>query len=249
MLSDKVIIIIGGLGLVGKSFSKVVSENKARLIVADFNENNDLVKDQLPNAFFCKVDISSKDSLECLIELVIKKYGKIDAVVNSSYPKNKNYGRSFFDVKYEDFNENLSIHLGGFFLCSQVFSKLFINQGFGNIINISSVYGVIAPKFDIYDETDFTMPVEYAAIKSALNHLTKYIAKNLKNTNVRINNICLGGVFDNHSIQFANNYKKYCLNKGLLDPSDFNGTLIFLLSDNSAMINGQNIIVDDGFTL
>ena len=159
-------------------------------------------------------------------------------MVNAAYPRNKNYGRHFFDVEYEDFCENVSVHLGGYFLTSQQFAKYFAETGCGNIINISSVYGVIAPKFEIYKDTPMTMPVEYAAIKSALIHLTKYMAKYLKDKNVRVNCISPGGILDKH-----------CLSKGMLDPEDIMGALVFLLSDASKFINGQNIIVDDGFTL
>ena len=91
--------------------------------------------------------------------------------------------------------------------------------------------------------------VEYAAIKSGLIHLSKYIAKYLKSSGVRINCISPGGILDNQPDIFLQNYKDFCLTKGMLNPIDITGTLIFLLSDNSKFINGQNIIVDDGFVL
>ena len=152
-------------------------------------------------------------------------------------------------MEYEDFCENVSVHLGGYFLTSQQFAKYFAETGCGNIINISSVYGVIAPKFEIYKDTPMTMPVEYAAIKSALIHLTKYMAKYLKDKNVRVNCISPGGILDKQPESFLEQYKSNCLSKGMLDPEDIMGALVFLLSDASKFINGQNIIVDDGFTL
>jgi len=93
------------------------------------------------------------------------RYGKIDALVNNAYPRNKNYARDFFDVEYDDFVENLGLNLGGYFTTSQQFAKYFQKQSYGNIINISSIYGVVAPKFEIYNGTTMTMPVEYSAIK------------------------------------------------------------------------------------
>jgi len=128
-------------------------------------------------------------------------------------------------------------------------AKYFKEHGYGNIINISSIYGVVAPKFEIYDKTTMTMPVEYAAIKSGLIHLTKYMAKYFKGLNIRVNTISVGGIFDQQPAPFLEAYKSCCLNKGMLDKSDIKGTLIYLLSDMSAYVNGQNIIVDDGFTL
>lgn len=94
-----------------------------------------------------------------------------------------------------------------------------------------------------------TMPVEYAAIKSALIHVTKYMAKYFKGKNIRINSISLGGLFDNQPDEFLKAYNSYCLNKGMLNRTDINGTLMYMLSEHSAFLNGQNIIVDDGFCL
>jgi len=178
-----------------------------------------------------------------------EKYERIDALVNNAYPRNKNYARHFFDVEYDDFVENLGLNLGGYFTTSQQFSKYFQKQGYGNIVNISSIYGVIAPKFEVYENTSMTMPVEYAAIKSGLIHLTKYMAKYFKGMNIKVNTLSPGGIFDNQPEQFLAKYKEKCLNKGMFDKSDLKGTLVYLLSDMSLYVNGQNIVVDDGFSL
>ena len=94
-----------------------------------------------------------------------------------------------------------------------------------------------------------TMPVEYAAIKSGLIHLSKYMAKYFKGKNIRVNTISLGGIEDKQPEAFLKAYKEFCLNKGMLNPNDIAGTLIYLISDLSKFVNGQNIVVDDGFTL
>ena len=195
------------------------------------------------------INITDKDSIIALINNISQKYGKIDALVNSAYPRNKNYGKHFFEVTYDDFCENIGMNLGGYFLTSQFFAKYFYEQGYGNIINLASIYGVIAPRFEIYDNTPMTMPVEYAAIKSGLIHLSKYMAKYFKGKNIRVNTISLGGIEDKQPEAFLKAYKEFCLNKGMLNPNDIAGTLIYLLSDLSKFVNGQNIVVDDGFTL
>jgi NAD(P)-dependent dehydrogenase (short-subunit alcohol dehydrogenase family) len=94
-----------------------------------------------------------------------------------------------------------------------------------------------------------TMPVEYACIKSGIISLTKYIAKYYKGYNIRANCISPGGIYNNQPEEFVRKYNSYCLNKGMLNKEDINGTLIFLLSDMSKYINGQNIVIDDGFSL
>jgi len=256
MLKNKIVVITGGAGLIGKEFVTSVIEQNGIAIIADINEEiGHKVKSELSAAFnndkidFVLLDITSKVSLQNLIEYLDKKYGHIDALVNNAYPRNKNYGKHFFDVEYSDFCENLNLNLGGYFLTAQQFAHYFKKQGDGNIINISSIYGVIAPKFEVYDNTPMTMPIEYAAIKSALIHLTQYMAKYFKGMNIRVNTISPGGIFDYQPEPFLDAYKKYSLNKGMLDKSDLKGTLTYLLSDMSRYVNGQNIIVDDGFTL
>jgi len=93
------------------------------------------------------------------------------------------------------------------------------------------------------------MPVEYAAIKAAIIHLTRYMAKYLKGMNIRVNALCPGGILDKQPPAFLAAYGKNCLNKGMLDKSDLQGSLIYLLSDSSSYVNGQYIVVDDGFSL
>lgn len=256
MLKDKVVVVTGGAGLIGQEFVKVVVENGGVAIIADINsESGHVVKNSLSkeletrNIDFVRLDITSKTSLNECAESVDKNYGRIDALVNNAYPRNKNYGRDFFDVEYDDFCENLNIHLGGYFLASQQFASHFKKQGYGNIINMSSIYGVVAPRFEIYEDTKMSMPVEYAAIKSSVLHLTKYMAKYFKGSNIRVNAISPGGIFDNQNPSFLEKYSALACSKGMLDKSDLKGTLIYLLSDMSKYVNGQNIIVDDGWSL
>lgn len=96
----------------------------------------------------------------------------------------------------------IQTYLGGYFLVSQQMAKYFQKQGYGNIVSMSSIYGVIAPKFEIYADTAMSMPPEYAAIKSALLHLTKYMAKRFKGMNIRVNAIGPGGIFNNQPQSF-----------------------------------------------
>lgn len=256
MLKEKVVVITGGAGLIGQEFVKTVIENEGVAVIADVNEDlANKVRNQLvqslssENIDYVKMDITSKRSILSAIEYLNKKYKRIDALVNSAFPRNKNYGKHFFDVDYDDFTFHLNMNLGGYFLTSQQFAKFFRSQGHGNIINIASIYGVVPPKFEIYEGTDMTSAVEYSGIKAGLIHLTKYMAKYFKGMNIRVNLISPGGIFDHQNELFLEAYKEKCLNKGMLDNSDLNGTLLYLLSDMSKYVNGQNIIVDDGFTL
>jgi len=255
MLENLNVVVIGGLGFLGKSISEALLDEGARIIIADktmHSENENWEDKTLSNYVRVKiseVDITSRNSLESLLNKAEKEFGPIDAVVNTAYPRNAHYGRRLEEVTYTDFCENVSLHLGGYFLVCQVFSSYFAEKKKGNIINISSIYGVVPPRFEIYDNTPLTMPVEYAAIKSGLIHLTKYFAKYYKNAGIKFNCVSPGGLKDKQPESFLNEYKKFALNKGMLDPKDIVGSVVFLLSDLSEYINGQNIIVDDGWAL
>lgn len=256
MLNNQVVVVTGGAGLLGQAFVRAIVANHGTAVIADVHaDKGQAVCDSIAQELntdkisFVQLDITSKNSLQSAIHLLQDKYGRIDAVVNNAYPRNAQYGRRFEDVEFSDFCDNLGLNLGGLFLTSQQFAKHFQKQGHGNIINIASVYGVIAPKFEIYANTTMNMPVEYAAIKSGVIHLTAYMAKLFKNQQIRVNSISPGGILDQQPRSFLDAYKANSLNKGMLDASDLTGTLVFLLSENSQYINGQNIVVDDGFVL
>ena len=256
LLKDRVVVVTGGAGLIGKEFVGAITKQGGHAIIADIDDKGgEIIKNQINQELnsnqvdFIELDITNKKSIQECIVSINKKYQRIDALVNNAYPRNKNYGRHFFNVEYEDFVENIGLNLGGCFLPSQLFAKYFQKQGHGNIVNISSIYGVMAPRFEIYDDTEMTVPLEYAAIKSGLLHLTKYMAKYFKGMNIRVNAISPGGILDSQPKEFLEKYNQLCSTKGMLSKEDLNETLIFLLSDMSMYINGQNIVVDDGFSI
>lgn len=255
MLDGKVIVVTGGAGLLGRQFCSAIAENGGIAIVADRNVEAahgaaDAIAARFPGrAFPEELDITDKASVLGLIDRVRKNRTRIDAVVNNAYPRNRQYGRRIEDVTYDDFCENVGLHLGGYFLVAQQFALMFKEQGGGNIINMSSIYGSIAPRFEVYDNTPMTMPVEYAAIKSAVVHLSRYLAQYFKASGVRVNCLSPGGIFDNQPTAFVEKYNSMAGKKGMLDPQDMVGSLVFLLSDASNYMTGQNLIIDDGFSL
>ncbi|MCH9644436.1 MAG: flagellin modification protein A [Gammaproteobacteria bacterium] len=251
ILQDKVVVVTGGCGLIGQSFVRSIVDYGGYAVIADIDDEAaaELVYQIGDHVCARQMDITSKDSIQNMLDELHKDLGRIDALVNNAYPRNSKFGRNFFDVEYEDFIDNLGMNLGGYFLTSQQFSKYFIAQGYGNIVNIASIYGVIAPRFELYKNTTMEMPIDYAAIKSALIHLTKYMAKYLKGKNIRVNCISPGGIYAEQPETFLDRYKHFCLNKGMLSGDDLTGALLYLLSDWSMCFNGQNMVVDDGFTL
>ena len=256
-LEGKVVVITGGAGLIGKGFVKSVLENGGIAIVADIDEiSGNEVKDEISKELgtdkieFIKVDITNKGYIRGMIDVILKRHKVIDALVNNAYPRNKNYGRKFEDVEYEDFCENLSLHLGGYFLMSQEVSRVMVKQKSGVIVYIASIYGFMAPRFELYENTDFTSPVEYSAIKGGLLSLTKYLASYLGKHGIRVNALSPGGVHNNQAESFVAQYaKKTIIGNGMAEPDDLTGALIFLLSDASQYVTGQNIVVDGGWSI
>lgn len=256
-LENKIVVITGGAGLIGKGFVKAVVESGGTAIIADVDEiSGNKVKAELSKGLgsdkieFVKVDITSKESIERMIEVIVDKHNVIDALVNNAYPRNKNYGRKFEDVTYEDFCENLNLHLGGYFLMSQQISRVMVDQKKGVIVYIASIYGFMAPRFELYEGANFTSPVEYSATKGGLLSLTKYLASYLGKHDIRVNAISPGGVYNNQSESFVEQYsKKVIVGNRMAETDDLTGALIFLLSDASRYITGQNIVVDGGWSI
>ena len=153
------------------------------------------------------------------------------------------------DINQSNLNKDLSMQLGGAIIFSQIILKYFVEQNKGNLIHISSIFGIQAPKFHHYEGTTMTSPIEYGAIKSGIISITKWLAKYYKNQNIRVNCISPGGILDNQPNSFLDKYRESCTNIGMLNADDLVSTISLLLSSKSRAINGQNIIIDDGWSL
>ncbi len=248
--TQKTVLVVGACGLIGKAICRHLSASNYRVLVADIDLHQaQELSCTLKHSIATVLNINSAESIEECLSSYSAEGLSIDAMINCAYPRNENYGRHFESVDYSDFCENVNLNLGGYFLMSQKMAAYFKAQGGGNIINLSSIYGVVAPKFEIYEGTEMTTPVEYAVIKSGLVHLTKYMASYLRGNNIRVNAISPGGILDAQSDGFLSRYRDQCFDKGMLETDDLMGTVEFLVSDASRYINGQNIVVDDGFTI
>jgi NAD(P)-dependent dehydrogenase (short-subunit alcohol dehydrogenase family) len=248
MLKGKNILIVGAAGLLGKELVKSCLEQNASVIAADVQQQDEAEwpSDCADRLTFLNVDISDERAVRSMFDIETNIHG----VVNCSYPRNQAYGASFLDVKLMDFNENVNLHLGSAFLLLQQAVRYFEQKKHPmSIVNMSSIYGVVAPRFELYANTSMTMPVEYAAIKSAIIHLTKYLASYVKNSGFRVNCVSPGGIKNAQPDSFLKAYASETAGKGMLDRQDIMGSILFLLSDYSNYIRGQNIVVDDGFSL
>lgn len=253
LLKNKNIVIFGGNGLIGQELVRVALLNGAKIIVAsrsvEKSLNSRLDMKLRQNLATASVDVTDSTSVEEFFLSLQTEYGDVDAMVNCTLPIGSGYGAKLEEIAYEDFCNNVLAHLGGAFLVCQKAAIYFTERGGGNIINFASIYGFLPPRFEIYENSKMTKEVEYVVSKSAIMQLTKYLAKYLKGRNIRVNSVSPGGVIDGHSEEFMEKYASHCMSKGMLTSNDVTGTVLFLLSDQSRFITGQNIVVDDGFSL
>ena len=241
-LENKVIIITGGNGLIGKEIVLRLESEGGICINIDINQQT---TSDLSNI---NCDITNFESIDYTIDLIIKKFKKIDGLVNNAYPRTKDWGNKFEEIEFTSWQKNIDWQLNSHFYIMQKVSKYMINKEYGSIVNIASVYGIVGPDFTVYEGTDMTMPAAYSVIKGGLINFTRYLASYLGPKKIRVNCVSPGGIFDNQNPIFIDNYnKKVPMNRMGL-PKDISPIVAFLLSDESSYITGQNIAIDGGWT-
>lgn len=255
LLKGKTVLIVGAAGRIGRIIVDAVVSNGGRAVALDTDAAGlqTLIDAHGSSALDCAtLDIADRASIERALADAHERFGRVDGAVNTAYPRNSRYGRHFFDVEYADFCENTGLHMGGYFLFMQACARYALESGQPfSLVNLSSIYGSMAPRFDVYADTAMTMPVEYAAIKAGLEHMTRYVNAYMKGRGAafRANCVSPGGIKDGQDERFLNSYRTHCMSKGMLDASDVMGAILFLLSDQSRFVAGQTLVVDDGFSL
>ena len=256
MLESKVIIITGAAGRIGSSAAIELAKMGAKVALADISQDNlEVIKNKIlkythkSNLLVSKTNITSESDIDNLILKTKNRFSKITAAVHCAYPRSEQWGTNYENLSYELLSKDLSAQLGGSIIFSKKILNYFVKEKGGHLIHISSIQGISSPKFEHYRDTNMTSPLEYAAIKAGIISITKWLAKYHKNQNIRVNCVSPGGIADFQPSSFVKNYRESCTNIGLLDSVEVANTIKFLLSDQSKAINGQNIIVDDGWSL
>ena len=240
-LENKVIIVTGGEGLLGREMVKDISAKGGIAISADISKETNLDLKQL------NLDVTSEEAINKALELVNQKFGKIDGIVNNAYPRTKDWGNKFEDIAFESWQKNVDLQMNSVFLCIQKIMPYLLKSK-GNVVNIGSVYGVVGNDFTVYENTGLTSPAAYSAIKGGLTNFTRYLASYYGKENVRVNMVSPGGIFDHQHEAFVKNYEHKVPMKRMGNPDDIAPAVSFLLSDGAKYITGQNIIVDGGWT-
>ncbi|WP_458207735.1 oxidoreductase [Haladaptatus sp. NG-SE-30] len=251
-LTDRIVVVAGGAGLIGTALCEGLAEQSATVVAADAaKERGERLATELgDDSEFLQVDVTDEQSIEQLVETILDRHSRIDAFVNCSYPRNENYGRQYEDVTIEDWRENIDMHLNSYFVAAHTISEVMMEQEQGgSIINFGSTYGVQAPDFSVYEGIEMTSPVEYSAIKGGILNLTRYMASYLGERGVRVNAVSPGGVFDDQHPQFVERYEERTPLNRMATPEDFQGAVVYLASDASRYVTGQNLVIDGGWTI
>ena len=250
--NKKVILITGGAGEIGSALARDLASQKHKIILGDIDiDKLKKLKKNLntKNVEIFKSDLTKEKKIDHCINFALKKFKKIDVAVHCSYPKSKKWGTKFENLNEKNLKEDLTNQLAGTIIFCQRIIKYFHRVKKGNLILISSIQGIQSPKFEHYKNLNMTSPIEYSVIKSGIISITRYLSKYYKKRNLRINCVSPGGIKDNQPKIFMKRYKESCNSKGLLDGDDVSKLIMFLISDDSKYIHGQNFIMDDGWSL
>lgn len=261
-LNGKVCVVTGGAGLLGQKHCEAILESNGTAVLLDVDEKalekavTGLKSRGKVDSF--KVDITKKEELEKVNEILLSRYGKIDVLINNaaSNPKmanNEDLGR-FENFSEKTWDNDLDVGLKGAFLCSQVFGGQMAKQKSGVILNISSDLGLIAPDQRIYkkenlpEEKQMVKPVTYSVAKHGIIGLTKYLATYWAEKNVRTNAVCFGGVYNNQEKEFTDKLTKLIPLGRMAEKNEYKSAVLFLISDASSYMTGAVLSIDGGRT-
>ncbi len=267
-LTGRSAIITGGAGLLGMQHARAIASRGGHVVIADLSAEQatqaalTIERDSGVPALGLAADVTDRAAIERVAEQTIARFGAIDILINNAALPVKGGGAlagQYFarveDYPLELWNQALAVNLTGTFVCCQVVGRQLAAQKRGVILNIASDVGVISPDHRIYEHArsphtgePFNTPPAYAATKAAVIHLTKYLATYWAMDGVRVNSLSPGGVFNQHDPQFVSDLTSRIPLGRMAGVDEYQGAVMFLVSDASSYIPGTNLIVDGGRT-
>lgn len=268
-IKERVCIITGGAGLIGRKHAEAVLEGGGIPVLLDISEEaltntKNILQDEYPEgeieAF--ETDITDKEDLAKIRDVLLKKYGHIDILINNAAnnPKIEGGSKNLNAMRFTEFptdiwNADIAVGLTGALLCAQVFGKIMERQKQGVILNIGSDYGIIAPDQRIYrkegvpEEGQIIKPVSYSVVKHGLIGMTKYLAAYWGDKGIRVNTLCPASLYNGQDQEFVDKISQLIPMGRMSKPEEYVCTILYMISDASSYMTGATVVLDGGRTI
>lgn len=264
VVADRVIAVTGGLGQLGRQFTRALAGRGARVTVLDANADQNAATQLLDDpelkesVLLLRADVTNRASLVTALDEVTQRWGTPHALINNAALDAPPDAPAAETGPFESYPESswdrvMDVNAKGVMLACQVFGGAMAEAGRGSIVQICSTYGLVSPDQRIYDyrregKAPFFKPVAYSASKSALLNLTRYLATYWAPRGVRVNTLTLGGVFRDQDAKFLEGYEARVPLGRMAQEDEYNGAIVFLVSDASSYMTGANLVIDGGWT-
>jgi NAD(P)-dependent dehydrogenase (short-subunit alcohol dehydrogenase family) len=257
-LAGKAAIVTGGAGILGSRMVAALADRGAAVAIVD--RDADAVERALAAHAVGErrveghvADITDRADVARTREAIQASLGDIDVLVNNAAAKSPNFFEPFETFPAQDWDQVMGVNVTGAMFCCQEFGSAMAGRGAGSIVNILSIYGIVAPDQRIYEGSEYegraiNTPAVYSASKAALWGLTKYLATYWGSKGVRVNAVTPGGAFSGQNETFVQRYSNRVPLGRMADPQDIAGAVVYLASDAAGYVTGQNLIVDGGLT-
>lgn len=260
-LTGRTAVVTGGAGILGRHFCAGLSESGANVAVVDLDQKSaaalaeELNRKRPGSAIAVGCDVSKQSSVSEMVARVVEAFGAIDILHNNAAGKSadlKAYFAPFEDYSLEQWRDIMAVNVDGMFLVAQAVGKQMVKQGKGgSIIQTASIYGVMAPDHRIYEGSHYlggpiNTPAVYSTSKAAVIGLTRHLATYWAEKGIRVNTLTPGGTESGQNDEFKRRYSARVPLNRMAQAMEMVGALLYLASNASSYVTGQNIIVDGG---
>ena len=242
----RLVIISGGTGVMGQAFAKKLKENDYDILLLDVREP----VDKVVIGEFMKCDISSENNISELSDYLNSENQEIHGLINNASCQPEGFANELENYRIDTYRKVLEVNLVGSFMLVKAVIPFMKRQQFGSIVNIGSIYGVVAPSFEIYEGMNITSPLVYSVAKAGIIHFCKWVAARYGKWNIRCNAVTPGGIVDSQKggSEFEKIYSSTTPLGRMVHSTEVAELVNFLISDKSKYITGQNILIDGGWT-
>jgi NAD(P)-dependent dehydrogenase (short-subunit alcohol dehydrogenase family) len=261
-MDGKIAVVTGGAGILGRGYCRALAERGAEVVIADLDQTAcDVLAATLRDETGAKVrgmavNLSAEESIVAWSKRILDTCGRVDVLMNNAAAKADGFFAPLEKYSLKTWNDVMAVNVNAVFLATRELGPGMAERGSGSIINVSSIYGVVGPDQRIYEGSWYedlggaiNTPMIYSATKGAVVAMTRYLATYWGPKGVRVNCLTPGGVASGQNEEFDKKYSARVPMGRMAKADEMIGALIYLASDASSYVNGQNIIVDGGWTV